>query len=380
MKNKTKKIIKIIKCILLYFYYSLYCKIKKIKNDNIWLISERGNEARDNSYHFYKFLKKNHKEIKVKYIIDKKSVDAKKIKPEDIVDYNSKEHYILFKTAGFLISTHIMGYSPDMSLFSRMDKHNILKLKGKKIFLQHGIIKDYIPYLNSNNINVDLFISGAKPEYDFLLENFGHNEKILKYTGLARYDNLIDKSKKQILIMPSFRKWLNYTNNFKETEYYKHWNSILNNNEFVKYIEEKNIKVIFYPHYEIQKYLNEFKSKSKNIVIASFNNYDVQQLLLESNLLITDYSSVFFDFAYMKKPIIYYQFDKEKFESEHYQKGYYDYEKIGFGPVCYTEKELVEIIANNSAIDYLSRSDNFFQFRDTNNCKRIFEEIVNLKR
>ena len=57
-------------------------------------------------------------------------------------------------------------------------------------------------------------------------------------------------------------------------------------------------------------------------VIADFDNYDVQQLLIDSRLLITDYSSVAFDFAYMKKKTIYCQFDLEKYRSEQYGIGF----------------------------------------------------------
>ena len=158
MKSKIKKLSKIIKCALLYIYYFLYCKLKKINNSDVWLLSERGTDARDNAYHLYKYLKNNHKEIKIKYVIDKNSVDSKKINDEDIINYGSKEHFILFITAGKLISTHIMGFSPDMSLFWRLNKINLLKVHGKKIMLQHGITQNYIEILNAKNSKLDLFI------------------------------------------------------------------------------------------------------------------------------------------------------------------------------------------------------------------------------
>ncbi len=377
MKNKIKKIMKIINCMVKYLYYAFYCKVKKIKNENIWLISERGNDARDNAYHFYKYLKKNHQEIKVRYVMDPSSADYKKIAKEDVVEYNTKEHYILFLTAGKLISTHIMGYSPDASLFWRLDKWNLLKLNGKRIFLQHGITQNYIEIMTSKVAKIDLFICGAEPEYRYILKNFGFSSDVVKYTGFARYDNLKNKEKNQILLMPTFRKWLNYTNDFTETEYFKSWNSLLNDNNLIDYLEKNNINLIFYPHYEIQKYITNFKSKSKNIIIANFKNYDVQQLLIESKLLITDYSSVFFDFAYMRKPVIYYQFDQKEFREKHYQKGYFDYEKMGFGPVCMNEKEVVENITKASNFNK-ERITNFFQYNDTNNCKRIYDEIIKL--
>lgn len=377
MKNKVKKILKMFRCLFLYYYYSAFCRIKKIDNSNVWLLSERGTEARDNAYHFYKYLKKEHPEINVKYVISKKSVDAQKIEENDIVDYGSKEHYILFKTAGKLISTHIMGYSPDMSLFSRLDKKRKKFIRGKRVFLQHGITKDYIDYLRYENTKLDLFISGALPEYNYILNNFGYNSNNLKYTGFARFDNLISRDKNQILVMPTFRKWLNYTEKFEESEYYIKWNSLINNKELIDYLEENDLYLIFYPHYEVQKYINKFITDSNRIILADFNNYDVQQLLIDSKMLITDYSSVYFDFAYMKKPVIYYQFDINQYRSGHYKEGYFNYEKNGFGPVCFDEKSVINNIINYDE-SYNKRVNDFFAYTDLNNCERIYNEIVKL--
>lgn len=380
MKNRIRKIFKIIRCFFTYIIAVVYCHIRKVNNNDIWLISERGTDARDNGYHFYKYLKQNHKEINVKYVISKQSTDSKKIDDLDIVDYGSFKHNIYFLTSGYLISTHIMGYSPDTSLFWRLDKLGLLKLNGKKIFLQHGIINNKVPSLEKNITKLDIFISGAKSEYNYLLKNFGYDKSVIKYTGLARYDKLINNEKKQILVMPTFRKWLNYSNDFASTEYCEKWNSFLNNDRLIQYLEENDLVLYFYPHYEIQKYINNFKSKSKSIIIASFNDYDVQKLLIESQLLITDYSSVHFDFAYMRKHVIYYQFDRDRFWNEHYSKGYFDYEKDGFGPVCIEENDIINVITNNEYNQkYVERINSFFEYNDSNNCKRIFEEIKKLK-
>jgi len=381
-----KKIIKI-KDILIslikYTYYYIYSVIFKINNSNTWLISERGNDARDNSYHLYMYIKKNHPEIDIRYVIKKESSDFLKINDTgSIIEYGSKEHYLLFLTAGKLISTHIMGYSPNMSLFWRLDKLKLLKIKGKKIFLQHGITQNYIEIMTSKVSKMDLFICGAKPEYDFILNNFGYDKNIVKYTGFSRYDNLVSNEKNQILLMPTFRKWLNYESNFIDSDYYEKYNEILNNEKLDKMLEERKMKLIFYPHYEIQKNIHLFNTKFKNIIIADFKNYDVQKLLIESKVLITDYSSVFFDFAYMKKPVIYYQFDIDRFRKNHYDEGYFKYDKDGFGPVVNNLNSLVLEIGNS--IDkgvsdfYLKKINNFFEFDDKNNSKRIFEEINKL--
>ena len=59
--------------------------------------------------------------------------------------------------------------------------------------------------------------------------------------------------------------------------------------------------------------------------------------------MITDYSSVFFDFAYMKKPLAYWQFDSERFFAEQYGKGYFKFDE-GFGPLCIQKDEVIDFI------------------------------------
>ena len=72
----------------------------------------------------------------------------------------------------------------------------------------------------------------------------------------------------------------------------------------------------------MQPFLSEFEG-NKRIKIASTEEYDVQTVLKESAYLITDYSSISFDFAYMKKPLCYFQFDYAEFREKHYPEGYF---------------------------------------------------------
>ena len=68
-----------------------------------------------------------------------------------------------------------------------------------------------------------------------------------------------------------------------------------------------------------------------------------QNLFMDYDLLITDYSSLHFDFATLRKPVIYFQFDREEFygTSHAYQKGIFDFQKYGFGPVMEGLEDLI---------------------------------------
>ena len=134
----------------------------------------------------------------------------------------------------------------------------------------------------------------------------------------------------------------------------------------------------------MQKYLSRFHAPSERVVLADSAMYDVQQLLLDCALLITDYSSVFFDVAYLEKPELYYQFDETEFRQYHYKQGYFDYCRDGFGPVCTTEEALLQALETalqhgmQMPPEYKARTAAFFPLRDTQNCARTYEAICGL--
>lgn len=363
----------------------------KNKRKDLWLICEREDEARDNGYWLFKYIRENYPNEDVVYAINKNSEDYKKIKDlGEIIEYGSYKHWVYYLTANKNISTQKSG-KPNAAVCYVLEVYGILR--NKRIFLQHGITKDNIPLFYYKNTKMRLFICGAKKEYEYLKKVYGYPEGYLQYIGFARFDSLhnLKIKKEQILVMPTWRNWIGVhttksklyddVSKFENTEYFKKWNEFLNDKEIINNLEKNNLKIIFYPHANMQKYINKFISKSKNIIIADNKEYDVQTLLKESILLITDYSSVFMDFGYMRKPMIYYQFDKDKYRSGHLKEGYFKYERDGFGLVAENLKtvkiKLFDYIENNFEIEneYLKREKEFFELYDTENCKRNYLAI-----
>lgn len=367
------------------FFMKLFCK----KYRNVWIVSERGDDARDNGWFFFRYLKENHPEINAHYIIAKSSADYKKVAEiSDPIEYESLKHYIYYALCKVRISSHAWGGDlPKADYFKKTER--FMSKRKKVVFLQHGVIKDFMPGLTANNTRLDIFICGAKPEYDYINESFGHPKGVVQYTGLARYDNLHDiKTKNQILLMPTFRKWLQKMteDEVAKSEYVKEWNSAINDKNLIRLLKENHLELIFYPHYEIQKHIDLFISDDPCVKIAKFKDYDVQTLLIESKLLVTDFSSVFFDFAYMEKPVIYYHFDREQYIKGHYDftKGYFSYDNNGFGKVVFDKNELINEIKDQInrgfevTDEYKERTNVFFPIKDKKNCERIFDEINKL--
>ena len=377
--RRIKEIVIILKLSLSFFISLFY------KKHRLLLISERGTEARDNGYWLFKFIKERHPEIDVRFIISSNASDrAKLIKYKNcLITYGSFIHYIMLWRATDLISTHIQGYGTDLGFFQELNKRYYIFRNKNQISIKHGITKDYLPVLNNDISRLDKLVCGAKPEYDYVCKVNNNPPQVVCYTGFCRFDNLLDYTlKNQVLLMPTWRIGMD-DSRFESSAFFNEYVNLLSDKSLAEILRANNLTLIFYPHYEIQKHLDSFKKNqlSSRIVIADKEHYDVQLLLKESKLLITDYSSVFFDFAYMKKPIIYYQFDYENYRMNQYSEGYFKYDD-SFGPVCRTKTELINYVEkalkNNFVMQdqYAHKVDNYFPIRDKHNCERVYEMIM----
>ena len=351
----------------------------------IWIVTERSNQARDNGYCFFKFLKKYHPEQPVYYIIDKKSKDYSKVAPfGNIIQFDSWKHYFYFCMSPVHISAHVGGCSPSANPFVKRAK----KLIGfRDVFLPHGVSYGVSEFCLEKYAKIDLFICSGKAEYDNVLANYGYTKDQVVYTGFPRLDEWhnIKTNRKQILLMPTWRLYLAQDSHiiFEDTEYYKAYQYLINNYELHDFLMNNELKLIFYLHHNMQKYADLFNTSCSNIeVVYNDETYDIQELLKESALLITDYSSVHFDFAYMGKPVIYYQFDKEEFWKKQYEQSTFDASKDGFGPVAYNFNQLLmnmkQAYWDGFVLqgEYERRMNKFYVLRDDKNCERVYEQII----
>ena len=392
MLNKLKQLpVYLINVFLLSVLWPVAAVLRRTKKDylNLWLVMERGFDARDNAYWFFRYLREKQPQINACFVIDKTSPDLEKVaKLGRTVPWRSIRHYLMYLSADMLISTHMQPAAPDLMAYYHLRQIGI-RPRGKQIFLQHGIIMAEMKWMWYPALKVDFFASGGKLEYDYLTSQYGFPKGVIRYTGLCRFDNLIrgNDPSNEILVMPTWRG-SDYPQGeqFYETPFYRQFQAMLDNPSLLRTLEERDLKLIFYPHIELQKELDKFRSPSERIILASWRDYDVQNLLMRCRLLVTDYSSVHFDVGYMEKPVIYYQFDMGDFRKYHYQEGYFSYEKHGFGPVVKTEEALVNAINECAGNDfrmqkeYLERLEAFYPVRDEHNCERTYRILDRMSR
>ena len=374
-------------------------KAEKLRRSSkpIWLISDRTDLAGDNGEVLFEYLMKSDAKNKydISYLIREDCPDYERIrKIGPVIGFGTEDHLVHVLAATLNISS-----SGDEWVFNPFSADRIYyrdMLDSKFVFLQHGVIKDDLSdWLQRSKKNISIFVTSTKAEYDSICGgNYGYDGNVVKLTGLPRHDKLWDSREKKIAFMPSWRNGIapnlipgtserEYSDEFKESEYCKFYNRLINDERIISAMKERGYTGVFYLHPNHRKQAPDFMGNDRITVWSGENDYT--KIFGESALIVTDYSSVFFDFAYLRKPVIYTQFDRESFYSTHtYSSGYFDYERDGFGPVCLTYEEtvaaIVSAIENDCATPgkYLERINSSLPFDDKGNCRRVLEEIEKL--
>jgi len=362
----------------------------KKKYKETWGICERKDEARDNGYHFFKYITSEHPKQKCVYAIDKKCNDYKKVCGlGETVQYGSIKHWILYFTCKYLISSQ--AFHPDGYVCTFIERAGLFH--PNHVFLQHGITINKPEYLQSNMRQTKYFITATPQETSFVVNELGYANDSVKMCGFSRFDALHDNhiKGKTIFIMPTWRKWLRFqsethedaTNDILSSEYISKWREFLCDQKLRELIEQNNLEVVFYPHPNMLEFLRPDSFVPPYIKMADIKNDDIQELMKTSQLLITDYSSVFFDMVYMKRSVVFYQFDVEKFRKYHYEQGWFDYNTTSFGKAVSSSDNLVKevrrIVEANFQVDqkFIDEHHKTFPLYDMMNSKRIYDLLLN---
>lgn len=197
-------------------------------------------------------------------------------------------------------------------------------------------------------VSEDIMLNAMYPRNEFLIgaDREKIREKVIKILG-------VDPKKKNILYAPTFR--------LGETEVYK----IKFQCEKLKRELGDNYNFLVRVHPNVKVVSPEIFQDGYVIDASKYN--DIQELYAVTDILITDYSSVFFDFAILKKPMIFYPYDFEQYRDD--DRGFYFlYEDTVPGPICRDEDSVIEEIKNveRTPEKFLEHLDQFNKkFNDT---------------
>lgn len=245
---------------------------------------------------------------------------------------------------------------------------NYYHKKNYKVFLNHGTVglkkrspmhknleKQITKLLKSYNLNP----CDSEFEKNIKVNDWKMSESTMYVCGYPRYDKLYNNKNrkvKDILYMPTWRKYS-----------MQGINEFLNNEKLHRYLEKKDIKLRVYLH-QLAKDKIKLEVRNDNIIILP-SQANVTEELLNARILITDYSSVCYDFFYLGKKVCFYQYDKDRYLNE--VGSYVDLDKF-FSRSNVSIEELLEDLEN----DEIKDAKEYFKYVDNKNCDRLYEKII----
>src|SRR5699024_7747195 len=179
----------------------------------------------------------------------------------------------------------------------------------------------------------------------------------------------LDIYKRIILYAPTFRD--NHAEAKPFPHHLEHYNRVLKEKKYLflvkKHPWQKNLI--------IQEHLSHIKDVSDQVE-------DIQELLCHTDILVTDFSSCFFDFMLTEKPVVFYPYDFENY-IKHCRGLYLNYFNDLPGPFAKTEKELFELIFSVEKLEnqnayksnYNSLVNQYNTFQDGRSSQRILENL-----
>jgi len=390
IREKLKQVrLKDLPHLLLFLLALIPAAILRHFRPHLWLVTESGTEARDNGYWLFRYLCLESPETDAVYAIDRKAPEYARVKDlGPTVQSGSFRHWVLYLAAEANISSQKYG-KPNAAVCYLLEVVTGL-LKNFRVFLQHGIVKDDLPFLHYDKAKFSMFCCAAEPEYHFVQATFGYPADSIVHVGLCRFDPLHNCTPdlSQVIIIPTWRMYLQRTADqeaFLQSDYFHAWDTLITDGRLADLLERYGKHARFCLHRNMGEYEQNFHSDSPCIQVLRWQDADISRMIQDAGTLITDFSSIYMDFAYQKKPVLYYQFDTEEYREGHLPLGYFDYKRDGFGPVCATADtllaELEATFRRECAMEdiYRGRVDAFFTLQDDRNSERTriaIEELL----
>ena len=368
-------------------YDNIYNK-KDVKDNQIIFISFGGKYYSDSPKYIYEYLYENYSDkFEFVWVINDKTTHIPG-NPKKVERF-SRQYFKEMARSKYWVTN---GRHSD-----RLDKKDSQVIVStwhgtplKRLGLDIGDIYTKNPKIKEsyikNGLEWDYLISPNRYTSDILKSSFAYPRDILE-SGYPRNDILYNANEDRIseirknLNLEDGKKTILYAPTWRDDEFYDSGSIKFNLKLDLKMLEEAlgdEYCVLVRTHYFIADKLD--LSEFGNFAIDVSRYDDIAELYLISDILITDYSSVFFDYANLKRPILFYTYDLDKYE--HQLRGFYiDIRKDVPGPLLFTTQEVIDSIKNIGTLkeEYKETYDEFYEkfcnIDDGNASRRIVEKV-----
>ena len=372
------------------------------KYRSAWVLVDRLNHADDSAEQLFRYLREFRSDVNAWFVLKAGTADWDRLVKagyaERMVAYKSTEWTLLMLNCEVVVSSHADKSIQSPSAIRRQFGEQ----NWRFVLLQQGVLKDDLSnWLNPKSL--DLLIVSTRNEYASIAgedTSYRYSTKETKLTELPRFDKLWERGQESppaqrdlVLVAPAGRDWLAVPEDegsqrgtvspaLLDSDYARNWIGFLESEDLAAAVRDQNLRLAVLPHPNLAPVIAKL-DLPEYVLMLGFLDQDVQSYLARSALLVTDYSSMAFDAAYLERPLVYFQFDAELMFGGRQadSQGYFDYQEQGFGPVA---DDLAGAIGSAcSAIaygptpssQYLERVQQSFPYRDGRASERVANEI-----
>lgn len=345
-------------------WYELKNKYVKVDPETIVFEAFAGQAYSDSPKAIYEYMIKEYPQYNYKWILRRPNTTYVPGKAQKLKRY-SKEAYDAYAKAGFWVTN------------ARLPLH--IEKKENQIYIQtwHGTplkrlgndmdnvkmpgtnTQRYKRNFKNETSRWDILLSPNRYSTEIFQSAFWMDEENILEIGYPRNDVLVNRGSdreyineiKEKLNLPKDKKVLLYAPTWRDDEYIKkgqyNFELKIDLEEMYKKLGDEYV-ILLRMHYLISNVLDIKGYENFAIDVSKYNN--ISELYLISDCLITDYSSVMFDYGILKRPQLFFAYDLEKYEGE--LRGFYlDYMKDLPGPIVKTSDELLEKLENLNGIE-----------------------------
>ncbi|WP_313405377.1 CDP-glycerol glycerophosphotransferase family protein [Aeromicrobium sp.] len=344
----------------------------------VWVIGETPYKAQDAGFHLFRWIRQHRPRVRAHYVISADSPERAAVEPlGQVVTLRSREHI----RASFLARRFATSHKVEFVL-ATTDRRATRWMRGNRVFLQHGVLgtKNMVDTYGrlSPAFHTDFFHVSSERERELVVNDLRYRRRQVRVTGLSRFDRLLEPADAPagLLVIPTWRDWLLRAGDFEDSEFLERWRAFLASATLRDAIAAgMPVTVILHPN------MRFFGSAldAEGVTVLQQGDVDVQTLLRTHAAMVTDYSSVGFDFSFRGRPVFYHQFDREQFLGK--RPSHLDLDSDLPGDVFLDADDLAQAVVTSWRAgfgqhpEHARRSALFLSPAEGSYCEQVFESV-----
>lgn len=289
----------------------------------------------------------------------------------------TSKHVIIDNYYGFLAAIHFKENVQCTQLWHAAGAVKTFGLKDRSISHRSHRAQERFEKVYEK---FDKVVVGSEAFANIFMEAFHLPAKNILRTGFPRTDLFYNKAEQNQIILNlvkenpalKYKKIILYAPTYRENQL-DHFDLQLDIKQMYEELSKDYVLLLkLHPAVKIQANIEE---EYKGFVFDYSTYRDVNELLLITDILISDYSSIPYEFSLLKRPMIFFPYDLEEYKKERGLWG--EYEKLLPGPVVFNTKEMIDIISRNAfdyaAIEECSKKWNMYS--DGHSSKKLVDSL-----